>query len=273
MRPQVRSNRARFRRSPSRCQMFWQGILILATLALAYAADASPACYDLFAPLHAPLRPGNSVTLRYSFPEASPQSLLRPEVRSEILSSVTRTAHSLMEKNSELRRELATLEGKTSRVQVARRSEINGALRLNRASIERLSKINEMATHPARPLRADELSILRAETFEQTIVLKSRADSKQLDQRLSALDGHLAAVENVKLPPGRIKRVFRWMMNHKLVTLVLASAALSGGNYGYDLYVKHEAARNAPVVMSIYQGPTAGDLQSARDNPNEAIGN
>jgi hypothetical protein len=272
MRPQVRSNKARFRHSPSRCQRFWQGILVLATLALAVAAKASPACYDMFASRNAPLRPGNSVTLRYSFPDANLNILSNPGVRAEIASSAARESHRLQEKGGVLRQELASLENKTSTKAIARKSEVMGALKINRAILERVSQIQEVASG-GRPLRADDLTLLRSYTFEQTITLNGRADSRLLNQRLLTLDGHLAAVENVKLPPSRIKRVYRWMMNHKVMTLVLASALMSGGNYGYDLYVSAQAERNAPVMVSIYDGGGSAPVTTARDNPQEAIGN
>ena len=273
MRLQVRSQTARFRRSPSRCQMFWQGILVLATLALAIAAQASPACYDLFASRNTPLRPGNSVTLRYSFPEATTAVFSNPHARSEIASSASRESHRLQEQGSVLRQELAGLQNQTSTKAIARKSEILGALKMNRTTLERVGKIQEMAS-AGRQLRADDLVLLRTHTFEQTIALKSRADARLLNQRLSELDGHLAAVESVKLPASRIKRVYRWMMNHKMLTLILASALTSGGNYAYDLYVSSQAERNAPIVVSIYtdangQAPVA----PAQDNPQDAIGN
>lgn len=273
MRPQVRFNRSRFRPSPSRCQRFWQGILVLATLALAMAAQASPACYDLFASRNAPLRPGNSVTLRYSFPEATANLLTRSGVRDEIAASALRESHRLQEQGGRLRQELAGLENKTSTKAIARKSEIMGALKINRVALERVTRLQDIAKS-GKSLRAEDLMLLRSYTFEQTITLKSRADARLLNQRLSTLDGHLAAVEDVKLPPSRIKRVFRWMMNHKIVTLILASSAMSGGSYGYDLYVSYQAERNAPIVVSIYNEGT-GDtpLAPARDNPNEAIGN
>jgi hypothetical protein len=91
---------------------------------------------------------------------------------------------------------------------------------------------------------------------------------------LTALDGHLAAVEKVNLPPGRIKRVIRWMWNHKIRTLILVSLLSSGGQYGYDLYVTNQAERNAPVVTSIFNADSANvPLAPARDNPADAIGN
>jgi hypothetical protein len=246
---------------------------VLATLALAVAANASPACYDIFASRNAPLRPGNSVTLRYSFPDANASLLARPGVRAEISSSAVRESHRLQEKGGVLRQELAGLENKTSTKAIARKSEILGALKINRAALERVGRIQD-AVAEGRQLRAEDLVSLRSYTFEQTITLKSRADARLLNQRLSALDGHLAAVENVKLPPSRVKRVFRWMMNHKIVTLILASTLMSGANYGYDLYVSYQAERNAPIVVSIYnEGTGNAPLATARDNPAEAIGN
>lgn len=274
MSPQIRSNKLRFRRAPSRCQRFWQGILILATLALAVAANAQSACYDIFASKHAPLRPGNSVTLRYSFTDASPTMFAKADIRAEVISSSIRESHRLHEEGARLRQEYAGLESKKSTAAVARKGELVGAIKVNRAALERVNRIEDLATS-GRRLGPSEVDLVRSHKFEQTIVLTGRKQAALLNSRIAELNGNLASLDKVKLPAGRVKRVYRVAVKHYFVTLVLVAAAAGLAQNGYDLYVAHQADVNAPIVTQIYDGGESGNTRfaPAHDNVGEAVGN
>jgi hypothetical protein len=265
---------ARFRRAPSRCQFFWQGILILATLALAVAANAQSACYDVFASRNAPLRKGDSVTIRYSFADAKPTLLSDGTVRRELLSSTERDSHRLQEEARVIREQIQALKPKDkSNKAVAVRAELQGQITKIETEQLRVKRLQQLAQNGGR-LTPDEFNLLAQHTFEQKIILNGKADKDLLENRLNDLRRYLATVDKVTLPRGKIKRVISFTIRHKIVTVILVAAAAGLAGGAYNLYLSQQQDAEQGTVTQLYdEGPGNAPLVQAHDDPKEAIGN
>ncbi len=276
MRPQVQSyasSARRFRRAPSRCQIVWQGILILATLALAVAANAQSTCGDLFSGKSAPLRQGSPVTIHYSFSRAGPEILANESMRFEIETSTLRESHRLQAEGRALRAQLdKSSAGRETIPSVLAKAEIVTKIHNNQILLARLKQIDQTAKTGAR-LTAEELSDLKSYRFEQTVALKSKADAKFLAQRLGELVENLATYDPLNYPVGRIARIYNLAVRHRIITLILIAVAGGLTNQGYDLYVsaQHDAQRGA--VTLIYDDGTGSSPIAPASSASEPIGN
>jgi hypothetical protein len=276
MRPQAQlyvTSARGFRRAPSRCQIVWQGILILATLALAVAANAQSSCFDLFASRNAPLRPGSSVTIHYSFSRALPDMLESQSVRLEVAHSALRESRRLQAEGGVLRSQLQKLNaGRETKKTIIAMAEIATKIHDNQARFASVGQIEQLAKTGGK-LSAQELSLLSSHKFEQKFDLNSKSDAKLLASRLGELDGNLATYDPVKYPDGRIKRIYNLAIKHKIIAVILVSVAAGLASQGYDLYVSAQQDAQRGTVTQIYDEGIGNALVAPANSPSEAIGN
>lgn len=281
MHPQVHSYSSsprRFRRAPSRCQIVWQAILILATLALAVAANAQSTCSDVFAGQQAPLRSGDTVTIHYSYSRAHTDVFSNLETANEILTSSLREQSRFEKQAAEFQTELQGLANtkKQSKATFRKMSELAKQLAETQRKLPQILAIKQLAERRSR-LSQQDLSDLTSHEFEQTVRLKSKADEQLLQRRLGQLLEHLAVYDPIKYPGGRIARTYRYAVDfakkRKILTFVLIAIAGSGINQGYQLYASAQADANRGSVTQTYEAGLGNSAVAPANAPSEAIGN
>ncbi len=248
------------RRGPSRCQKLWQGILIVATLALAMAASSAraaasvgaPRCVEIFATASVTLKESKSATIHYKFGRMTNELLQQPDVRSDVLHSIERDLvhlkladQTLVEKIDALAKKSATAS-RESQMQIFQ-SEISK----NEFEFSQLRSMARAVEH-GRGLNAADLQLIGSRIFSENLSYGKKSDLKSFTARLKELDRRGALVENTRIPPTRIQRIFRLKLRTKIIAVIMVANIMYGG---YDLYsASHDQSANENIqTVLVYE--------------------
>lgn len=228
-----------------RCQKVWQMVFVVATLALAMAAQAAPRCVEVFSGARPSLKAAKSATIHFNYGRLTNADLQAPDVRQEVLRSIeidlgyervtTKTLEAKIEK-------LSAKRETSSRASLLQ--DLTTDLRVSHTKITELRKAASQLESGAT-LSEMELHVLTNRTFSEDLAYNGKVNVRSFAERLKQLDERGALVTNKRIPPSRIARVVRLIGRNKIFTLILVATLAQSG---YQLYqaLPHQAAAVAP---------------------------
>lgn len=258
MRPQASLNsipNRRFRRGPARCQRVWQTILILATLALAIAANAQQICSEAFSSQTTPLHRGDATEVSFNFAKLTNVDPVKQELFEIAMDDVSRSIADQKAAHD------AVVRAQTKRGRNAEAEIAIAQLRLKKIR-EHLEDARLIALFARQGgLVPPKIKVVLARhKFIETFTLKSRADASKFASRLNQLVAMGASVDTRELPATGFQRVFNTIVNGKRTKLYFALVAMSLAGTIYHVYMDRHPVQSETLR---YQADPISQTQAA----------